>query len=111
MSVRKRGTKWHYDFMIDSVRYRGSIKTARTKAQAECAELQIKLRVHEGMYGKPKGSITMKEFVEARYIPWTKANKRSWKIDMSRLKPILSFFGNKRLGEVNPFLIEKFKIE
>jgi integrase len=111
MTVRKRGNKWHYDFMIDGVRYRGSVKTARTKAQAEHAELQVKLKAHEGVYGKPKGCITMKEFVEARYIPWTKANKRSWKIDMSRLKPILSFFGNKRLREVNPFLIEKFKIE
>lgn len=111
MSVRKRGNKWHYDFMIDSARYRGAIKTARTKAQAEQAELQIKLKVHEGTYGRPKGSITMRDFVETRYVPWAKANKRSWKIDMSRIKPILAFFGSKRLGEISPFLIEKFKIE
>jgi integrase len=111
MSVKKRGNKWHYDFMIDGVRYRGSIKTARTKAQAEQAELQIRLKVHEGLYGRPKGNITMKEYIEKRYVPWAKTNKRSWKIDMSRIKPILGFFGNKRLGEITPFLIEKFKTE
>src|SRR5262249_1449946 len=103
--------RWHYAFMIDGVRYRGSIKTARTKAQAEQAELQIRLKVHEGVYSKPRGNITMKEFVEERYVPWAQANKRSWKIDLSRLKPILAFFGNRRIGDITPALIEKFKIE
>lgn len=111
MCVRKRGNKWHYDFMIDSVRYRGSIKTARTKAQAEQAEMQIRLKVYEGQYGRPKGNITVKEFIEKRYVPWAKTNKRSWKIDLSRIKPVLRFFGKKRLREISPFLIEKFKIE
>jgi integrase len=111
MSVKKRGNKWHYSFMIDGVRYRGSIKTARTKVQAEQAELHIRLKVHEGQYGRPKGNITMKEYIEKQYVPWAKTNKRSWKVDMSRIKPILRFFGNRRLGEITPFLIEKFKME
>lgn len=53
----------------------------------------------------------MNEFVENSYKPWARANKKSWKIDMSRLKPILAFFGNKKLSEISPFLIEKYKIE
>jgi integrase len=111
MSVTKRGKKWHYAFMVDGVRYRGAIKTARTKAQAEQAEVQARLKVHEGVFAKPRGSITVKEFVEELYVPWAQANKRSWKIDRSRLKPILAFFGDRRIGDISPFLIEKFKIE
>jgi integrase len=111
MSVVKRGKKWHYAFMVDGVRYRGSVKSARTKAQAEHAELKVKLQVHEGVYSKPRGSITVKEFVEQRYLPWAQANKRSVRIDRSRLKPILAFFGNRRIGDITPFLIEEFKIE
>ena len=111
MSVTKRGKKWHYAFMVDGVRYRGSIKTARTKAQAEQAELKIRLKVHEGVYAKPHGRITMKEFIEQCYVPWAKANKRSFRIDQSRLKPILAFFGKRRIGDITPFLVEQFKIE
>lgn len=111
MAVTKRGKKWHYAFMLDGVRYRGSVKTARTKAQAEQAELQIRLKVYEGTYSKPRGNITMREFIEERYVPWAQVNKRSWKIDRSRLKPILAFFGNRRIGDINPSLVEKFKIE
>ncbi|MGH9825804.1 MAG: tyrosine-type recombinase/integrase, partial [Blastocatellia bacterium] len=110
MAVSKRGSKWHYAFMIDGVRYRGSIKTARTKAQAELAELQIKQSVHEGKYSKPRGRITMKEFIDQRYVPWAQANKRSWRIDQSRLKPIVQFFGKRQIGEITPFQIEQFKI-
>jgi len=111
MSVTKRGNKWHYAFMFDGVRYRGSVKTARTKAQAVQAETRIRAKVHEGTYSKPRGSITLKEFVAERYVPWAQANKRSWKIDRSRLKPILAFFGDRRIGDISPSLIERFKIE
>lgn len=111
MSVTKRGKKWHYAFMVDGVRFRGSIKTARTKAQAEAAEVKIRLKVHEGVYSKSQGRITMKELIEQRYVPWATANKRSVRIDRSRLKPILAFFGKRRIGDITPFLIEQFKME
>jgi integrase len=72
---------------------------------------KIRLQIHQGKYGRPAGSKTLNEFVENSYKPWAKANKKSWKIDMSRLKPILAFFGKKKLSEISPFLIEKYKIE
>ena len=111
MTVRKRGGSWHYDLMIESVRYRGAIQTARTKSQAEHAEAKVRLEIHEGKYGRPQGTRTLDDFVEKVYTPWAKANKKSWKIDISRLKPILAFFGKKKLSEVSPFLIEKYKIQ
>ena len=47
--------------------------------------------------------------MQESYIPWTKANKRSWKDDLCRLKPLLACFGKKRLGEISPFQIEQYK--
>ena len=42
--------------------------------------------------------------VRSTYNPWAKANKKSWKIDMSRLKLILAFVGKKRLPETTPLI-------
>ena len=85
------------------------MKSARTKAQAEHAEAKVRVEIHQGKYGRPPGTRTLDDFVDKVYTPWAKANKKSWKIDMSRLKPILAFFGKKKLSEVSPFLIENTK--
>ena len=45
MTIRKRGTRYYYDFMIRRQRYRGAIPEARTKAEAEQAETKIKSKV------------------------------------------------------------------
>ena len=107
--ARKIGKRWYHDFMIRNVRYRGVIPEAQNKWQAEKAEARIKNEVYEGKYGKATGEIHFCDFVQKFYIPWAKANKRSWRIDLCRLKPLLAYFGKKRLGEISPFLIEKYK--
>lgn len=110
MTVRKRGNKWHYDFMIDGLRYRGAIKTARTKRQAEDVERKKIEEVHDGTYGKPRGAILLRDFVKQTYIPWAKDNKRSWRSDLSRLKPVVDFFGKRRLKDISSFSIESYKV-
>ncbi|MFP5260880.1 MAG: tyrosine-type recombinase/integrase [Blastocatellia bacterium] len=110
MAVYKRGGHWHFTKTINGVRYRGAFKTARTKAQAEEAERKTLNEIHEGTYGNTKAKETFKEFVDDIYIPWAKANKRSWKMDIYRLKAVLAFFGKRRLSEISPFDIERFKI-
>jgi integrase len=109
--VHKRGNRWYYAFMIRRARYRGVIPEAQNKAQAEKAESRIKNQIYEGKYGKASGEIFFSEFVQSSYVPWTKANKRSWRSDLYRLKPLVEVFGKKRLCEITPFLIEKYKIK
>ena len=67
MTIRKRGTRYYYDFMIRRQRYRGAIPEARTKAQAERAETKIKSLVYERKYGKVSASIPFAEFVHSVY--------------------------------------------
>lgn len=110
MSVYKRGDRWYYYIKIKGVRYRGSIPEARTKYKAQEAERKIRDEIFEGRYGKAQSRKALKEFFEEIYLPWAKANKRSWKSDESRIKPILAHFGGKNLTDISPFLVEKYKI-
>src|SRR5215468_8318180 len=112
MSVYKRGGHWHFRKTIDGVRYRGALKTARNKVQAEQAEAAKILEIHNKTYGSlRKKSPTLRGFVDETFRPWPEGNRRSWKGDEGRLKSIVRYFGGKRLEEISPFMIEKFKIE
>jgi integrase len=118
LTVRKRGKVWWYDF--GHHRYRGPIPEARTKYEAEQAEIKLKRDVFEGKYGRQYGRKNFAEFVgdpdavgdnfgEGTFLEWAKNNKRSWKHDRFRVRPILIAFKRKTLGEIHPEAIERFK--
>jgi integrase len=111
MTIRKRGTRYYYDFMIRRQRYRGAIPEARTKAEAERAETKIKSTVYERRYGKVSASIPFPEFVHSMYLPWAKANKRSSSDDARHAKVFCSYFGNRTLSEIDYQMIAEFKVE
>ena len=118
MTVRKRGKVWWYDF--GHHRYRGPIPEARTKHEAEQAEIKLKRDVFEGKYGKQFGTMLFAEFVgdpddeqsqfgEGTFLEWAKNNKRSWKHDRYRMRALLAAFKGKKLGDISPLVIERFK--
>src|SRR5215210_8934591 len=82
-----------YDFWIAGRRYRGVIKEARTKAQAERAEIKIRDSVYEGRYGKKVEAPTLTEFVKNTYLPHSKMHKRSAKHDVFRSRPLVDTLG------------------
>lgn len=118
MTVRKRGKVWWYDF--GNHKYRGPIPEARTKYEAQQAEIKLKRDVFEGKYGKQFGTMAFAEFVgnpdaendqfgEGTFLEWSKNNKRSWKHDRFRVRVLLDAFKGKTLGEVSAADIERFK--
>jgi integrase len=109
----KRGGVWHYDFLIRRVHYREAIPEARTKWQAEQVETQVRQAIFEGKYNKlqQKQIPTLKKFIKETFLPWSKANKRSYQSDQWRSKVLINWFDGKRLDEITPTLIEKFKRE
>ena len=113
MSVYKRGKKsrhWHYYMRVRGVRYRGVIPEARTKYEAEQAEIKIKREIFEGRFGQlDLGSEKLADFIEKVFLPWSKANKRSWRHDEFRTRTICEYFGGKMFREISPLLVEKFK--
>ena len=111
MSVYKRRSRWHYAFCVRGVRYRKSIPEARTKYEAEKAEVEAKKAVFEGRYGKATGDDDFMEFVERVYLPWSRANKRSWYDDVLWSRAVAPWLKGKMFREISPLLIEKFKRE
>ena len=108
-SVFKRGNKWQYDFWVSGKRYRGSVPEARVKAQAERAEVAIRDSVYEGIYGKSVAAPKLRDFIAETFLPWAKANKRTWVHDKFRSRPLIKAMGNKTMDEILPILIEKYK--
>src|SRR6266850_779052 len=111
MAVRKRGSRYHCDFMIRNQRYRGAIPEARTKAEAEQAEVKIKNWIYERKFGKISASKNFTEFVNGTYLPWARANKRSSRDDELHANVFCRHFGRKALNEVDQQMIENFKVE
>jgi integrase len=111
MTIRKRGTRYHYDFMIRRQRYRGALPEARTKAEAQQAEAKIKNKIYERKYGKTSTSRLFAEFVRTTYLPWAKATKRSSRDDVLHAEVFCRHFGNKNLSEIDYQMIEEFKLK
>jgi integrase len=111
---RKDGTKavrFYYHENIDGVRHRVLIKSAHTMREAKEAVRKIQSEIHDGTYTQPNRKKTFKEFVEEVYIPWAKSNKKSYKVDLGMLKPMIELFGKKRLTQISSFEIEKYKAD
>jgi len=118
LTVGKRGNEWWYDF--GNHKYRGLIPEARTKYEAEQAEIKIRRDVVEGKYGKQLGTLLFAKFVgdpdavneqfgEGTFLDWARHNKRSWKHGRFRVRPLLRAFAGKTLGEITAGAIETFK--
>ncbi|MBA3767318.1 MAG: site-specific integrase [Acidobacteria bacterium] len=109
MTVRKRGSRWWFDFRLQGTRHRGPIAEARTKAQAEQAEAKIRTEFYEGRYGRTRLTPKLTEWIGETYLPWAQSNKRSWYDDELIAKTICAYFKDMRLGDVNSLHVEKFK--
>ncbi len=111
MTVRKRAKSWEYDFQIRGVRYRAAVPEARTRQHAVQAETAARQSVFDGRFTKPKGATFLEEFMRDVYLPWARANKRSWKHDEFRGRSLCRYFKGKELRDISPLMIERFKRE
>jgi hypothetical protein len=109
MSVRKRGKGWMMDVSIDGHRQRRVIPNARLEKQAKKAELKLQDTLFENQFGTRKEVPLLADFIDEHFLPWARTNKRSWYHDEWRSDSLKDFFRGKRLDEITPSLIEKFK--
>lgn len=111
MTIRKRGTRYYYDFMIRRQRYRGALPKARTKVQAEQADTKIKTKIYERKYGKVTASIPFAQFVHGVYLPRPgRINAPAVTTNTMRRFSVVTF-ANKSLSEIDHQMIEEFKIK
>ena len=101
-------TSYGYDFRdrVTGIRYRKIVSLARTKWDAEQAETAAK----KELFGvEEKGIALLSEFLDEVYLPWSKANKKSWRDDAYMLPMLKQYFEGKTLREISAQLAEEFK--
>ncbi|MBN2242814.1 MAG: site-specific integrase [Acidobacteria bacterium] len=111
-AVFKRGSVWRLDCRINGQRYQLSLGKGitRTRAKEIAALKRAAILGGEAGIAKRKRDISFEKASE-EFLSWAKANKRpktfrGYESIMSRLK---EYFGGKKLSEIHPFLIEKYK--
>src|SRR5262249_26648598 len=109
MAVKKRGSRWHYAFMIRHVRYRGAIPEARTKDEATRAETEIRRSVYNGTYGQSQGAKQLINYAMEVYIPAADTNKKSAASDHYHVRVFQEYCGDKSCAEFSRILVERFK--
>ncbi len=111
MTIKKRGSKYYFDFTLPGYsRMRGVIPEARTKWEAQQAEIKLKREVFENRYElRQMGNDKLSDFIDDVFLPWSKLNKRTWQEDIYISRTLKEYFRGKTLREITPMLIEKFK--
>jgi len=90
----------------------GSTSRSEKQMGSRTAESKIKQEIFEGRFGQVDlGSDRLADFIEKDFLPWSKANKRSWRHDEFRPRTICEYFGGKTFREISPLLVERFKRE
>jgi hypothetical protein len=109
MTVRKRGSRWWYDFRLRGIRYREPVPEAQTKAEAIQAEAKIRSDLFGGRYGGIRLTPVLTDWINDTYLPWAHSNKRSWYDDEWIAKVICGHFKKMRLRDISSLHVEKFK--
>src|SRR5215468_449646 len=111
VSIYKRGKSWYYDFLYRSERYTGCIGPV-SKTVAKEILAKKKAEAVEGRYELPsqKPSPRLEDFVE-EYFAYYRANRRprSTTRHETSWRAIQPVFGSKRLAEIAPFDIERYR--
>src|SRR5688572_8277620 len=103
-----KGT-WIVEFRLRGQYVKQAIPEARTRAEAEQAQIKIKREIFDDKYNRAAGNKDFSDFVDEVFVPWAKASKRSWQDDEERARPLKEYFAFKRLRDITPMLIEQFK--
>lgn len=110
VSKRKDTGQWVTDFRHNGERIRKTLKFVRTKKEAEAAEAVIMNQVFQQVYGfDGKADKRFDDFVVESFLPYSEANKKSFRCDVLICRVLIKAFKNKTLRQITPPIIETFK--
>jgi integrase len=113
----KKGMSYGIDYTHPQTgeRIRGIRKGATSEAQAfELRSIEIadaRRGATNKAYGiKAKTKVALFDDMVKAYLNWSRGNKDSWKTDEHRAKPLKKAFKGKLMSDINPFMVEKYKM-
>ncbi len=108
VAIFKKNGTWYIDYYVDGRRKRECVGV--NKKTAEKALAIRKAEIAQGRYDfKKENSIKLQDFAKD-YLEYSRANKKSFKRDITSLNALLPYFEGKKLSQIKPEDIERYKI-
>lgn len=110
MAVYLRDDVWYMRISIKGKRYHRAIPEATNKRDAEKVEAIFRSELLQGKYNfaENKGERFFRDVAE-EYREYAKTNNIAWKKDQSRVNKLIEYFGNKKLREITPMAVERYR--
>jgi integrase len=101
--------RWWMAYMLNGRRVHHAISGARTKAQAQRAEVSEREAIYSKRYHQTE-DVGFTTYYDDYYLPWLKEKKASRVRDAeSRVKKLKAYFGNRFLREITRRDVERFQ--
>ena len=102
--------RWTVEFVLKGRRLIQSVPEARTQAQAERAESQLREDIYNRRYGQGK-TMGLSHFFDNNYLSWLQENgsASAYRDAVSRGKELKAFFKNQPVREISTRDCERFK--
>jgi integrase len=113
MSLYQRGKSWYYDFLYRGERHTGCIGPV-SKTVAKEILAKKKAEAVEGRYELPsKKPSPIFEAIAEEYLRYYRANRRPRSVERHEMayRALKPFFAGKRIEDITPLLIERYKRE
>ena len=109
-NISKRGDIYHYAFMIDGKRYRGSTKTGDKKLAQSIADT-IKADIIRKKHNLPSTINYNLGDVWDNYATSLAVSKKTLDVRITASKHFLPIFKNKKIAEINKDQIENYQLK
>ena len=101
--------RWWMEYRLNGRRIHKAISEARTKAQAERAEVSEREAIYNRRYNQST-DIAFRVYYDEHYLPWLKEKKPSQVVDAeSRVKKLKECFGNRMLSDITRRDVDRFQ--
>ena len=109
MSIFKKGEIWYIDYYVEGRRKREAVGPNRKMAGSVLAKRKVQVTEKRFLEIQRRPNVTFEQLGE-HYLEYAKTNKRSWRRDERSIRVLGRCFLGRRLFEITPLDIEKFKV-
>lgn len=108
MALFKKDSSWYIDYYVDGKRKREAVGPNRKVAESALAKRKVQVAENRflDVVRRPKTSF---QELTSTYMEYAKTNKLSWSRDENSIKMLSRSFGDKRLEQITPLAIERYK--
>ncbi|MEE9441241.1 MAG: site-specific integrase [candidate division Zixibacteria bacterium] len=108
MGLYKKAGTWYIDYYVQGRRRREAIGPNKKMAQSVLAKRKTQVAEKRFLDIKKRPELLFDVLCD-QYMEYAKANKRSWERDHRSIRVLKRWFLDKKLFEITPLSIEKFK--